>query len=32
MLTDCEHSGSGDISLWEWGNSRVTVSCSRLHK
>jgi hypothetical protein len=32
MLTDCEHSSSGDISLWEWGNSRVTVSCSRLHK
>jgi hypothetical protein len=32
MLTACEHSTSGTITTWTWGNSTITIPCSRLHK
>jgi hypothetical protein len=32
MLTACEHSTSGTITTWTWGNSTITIPCSRLHR
>jgi hypothetical protein len=30
MLTACEHSTSGHIRTWTWGNGTITIPCSRL--
>jgi hypothetical protein len=32
MMTACEHSTSGTITTWTWGNSTITIPCSRLHR
>ena len=32
MLTACEHSTSGTITTWTWGNSTITIPCSRLRR
>ena len=32
MLTACEYSTSGTITTWTWGNSTITIPCSRLHR
>ena len=32
MLTACEHSSSDTITTWTWGNSTITIPCSRLHR
>jgi hypothetical protein len=32
MLTACEHSTSGTITTRTWGNSTITIPCSRLHR
>ena len=32
MLTACEHSTSGEITTWTWGNSTITIPCSRLRR
>ncbi|MDQ2816064.1 MAG: hypothetical protein M3Z75_30540 [Actinomycetota bacterium] len=30
MLAACKHSASGEITTWTWGNSKITIPCSRL--
>jgi hypothetical protein len=30
MLTACQHSTSGQITTWTWGNRRITLPCSQL--
>jgi hypothetical protein len=32
MLAACEHSTSGEITTWKWGNSAITIPCSRLRR
>jgi hypothetical protein len=32
MLTACEHSTSGTITTWTWGNGKITIPCSRLRR
>lgn len=32
MLTACEHSTSGYITTWTWGQGTITIPCSRLHR
>jgi hypothetical protein len=32
MLTGCEHSTSGTITIWTWGHSTITLRCSRLRR
>jgi hypothetical protein len=32
MLAACEHSTSGKITTWTWGNSTITIPCSRLRR
>jgi hypothetical protein len=32
MLTACEYSTSGKITTWTWGNSTITIPCSRLRR
>jgi len=32
MLAACERSTSGQIRTWTWGNSTITIPCSRLHR
>jgi hypothetical protein len=32
MLTACEHSTSGTITSWAWGQGTITIPCSRLHR
>jgi hypothetical protein len=30
MLAACEHSKSGEITTWTWGNGTINIPCSRL--
>ena len=32
MLTACEHSTSGQITGWAWGQGTITIPCSRLRR
>jgi hypothetical protein len=32
MLTACEHSTSGEITSWAWGQGKITISCSRVRR
>jgi hypothetical protein len=32
LLTACEHSTSGDITTWMWGNKTIIIPCSGLHR
>ena len=32
MLTACEHSTSGEITTWTWGQRTITIPCSRLRR
>ena len=32
MLTACEHSTSGEITTWIWGDGTITIPCSRLRR
>ncbi len=32
MLTACEHSTSGEITTWTWGQGTITIPCSRLRR
>ena len=32
MLTACEHSTSGGITTWTWGQSTITIPCSQLRR
>jgi hypothetical protein len=32
MLTSCEHSRTGTISIRAWDHSHVTVPCARLRR
>jgi hypothetical protein len=31
-LAACEHSTSGEFTTWTWGNSTITIPCSRLRR
>jgi hypothetical protein len=32
MLTACEDSATGEITTWTWGQSTITIPCSRLRR
>jgi hypothetical protein len=32
MLTACEHSPSGEITTWTWGQRTITIPCSQLRR
>jgi hypothetical protein len=32
MLTACQHSTSGQITTWTWGDRTITIPCSRLRR